>query len=44
MCLCVGLCMCTQVYRYMRRPKEGVGYPGAGVTEGCELCKMGPGN
>ena len=37
MCLCVGLCICARVCRYMRRPEEGVGYSGAGVTESCEL-------
>ena len=27
-----------------RRPEEGVGSPGAGVTGSCELSKVGAGN
>lgn len=35
--LCVSLCVCTHMgSQCPQRPKEGVGFRGAGVTGGCE--------
>lgn len=45
MCLCVGPCICMYTAMQVHEEaKEGVEYSGAGVTEGCELYKMGAGN
>jgi hypothetical protein len=33
-CLCA--CLCTTCVQFLRRPAEGVRYPGTGVTDGCE--------
>ena len=31
-------------HRHLKRPEEGVGFPGAGVTVNCELPNMGLGD
>lgn len=41
-CLCVSLSICECMYH--QSPKEHVGFPGDGVTVGCEPLHMGTGN
>lgn len=45
--VCVHVCVCvrTRVYKQMpRRSEEGMRFPGAGVTDGCEQFDVGVGN
>lgn len=39
-CICMHVCICESiphVLRYLERPEEATGFPGAGLTSGCEL-------
>lgn len=42
-CICLCVCLYTQM-QYLWRPEEGMRAFGAGVTRGCELPFVGPGN
>lgn len=37
---CICGCLCLYVCGHLRRPEEGVGSPGAAVTEGCGLTNV----
>ena len=37
MYVCMYVCMCTMCVQYPQRPKEGVRFTGAVVTDSCEL-------
>ena len=34
---CLHVCLCTMCIQYSQRPEDGVGSPGTGVTNACEL-------
>jgi hypothetical protein len=40
----VGHCGYAHVYKYPKRPEEGLRFPGAGVIGSCELPGLGAGN
>ena len=48
-CVCVCVCVCVHMHLphvcgYPWRLKEGIRYPGSGVTGSCEAPKVGAGN
>lgn len=42
--MCVYMRAYAHRYRYPQRPEEGVGSPGAGITDGFELLNLRAGN
>lgn len=43
MYVCMYVSICTPVYRYLQKPKEGFRFPGTKVIGGCKLLSVGPG-